>query len=124
MLNIPDAKSKIEKVLVWSKIRYYVWKTIRKEGLMKHTFYIPTADTLLAMGPRTKRLHYILNLYELFDGTPMYLKNLKEYALKASLITCPDLTRAHILEFGGSCLNSYGYSEPPVRTSYFGWNTA
>lgn len=96
MLNIPDAKSKIEKVLVWSKIRYYVWKTIRKEGLMKHTFYIPTADTLLAMGPRTKRLHYILNLYELFDGTPMYLKNLKEYALKASLITCPDLTRAHI----------------------------
>lgn len=96
LLNIPDARNTLDKVLVWSKIRYRVWKTIKQEELMHHTFYLPTADTVLAMGPKTMRLHYILNLYELYDEAPMYLRNLKKYALKASLITCPDHTRAHI----------------------------
>jgi len=97
ILNIPDARNIVEKVLVWSRIRYHVWKTIKREGLMNHTFYLPTADTVLAMGLKTMKLSYILNLYELYDEAPMYLRNLKKYALKAKLITCPDYTRAHIL---------------------------
>lgn len=96
MLNIPDAKNTFEKLLVWSRIRRHVWKTIKKEDLMNHTFYLPTADTVLAMGPKTMKLHYILNLYELYDEAPVYLRSLKKYALRASLITCPDYTRAHI----------------------------
>lgn len=79
LLNIPDARNTLDKVLVWSKIRYRVWKTIKQEELMHHTFYLPTADTVLAMGPKTMRLHYILNLYELYDEAPMYLRNLKKY---------------------------------------------
>ena len=96
MLNVPDAKNTLEKVFVWLKIRRRVWRTIKKEGLMNATFYLPTADTVLAMGPRTMKLRYVLNLYELYDEAPMYLRNLKKYALKAQLITCPDYTRAHI----------------------------
>lgn len=98
ILNIPDGKYKIEKLWVWTKFRYKVWKLIKAEKLSKHTFYFPTADTVLALGPRIKSLHYILNLYELYDQLPMYLRNLKQYAVKASMITCPDYTRAHIFK--------------------------
>lgn len=98
ILNILDAKNKLEKPIVWWRIRRNVWKTIKDEQLLGKTFYIPTADTVLAMGHRTLKLDYILNLYELYDGAPAYyLKNLKKYVVKAKFVTCPDLTRAHIL---------------------------
>lgn len=98
ILDIPDGKSMVGKLWAWTKFRYKVWKLIRKEDLSRYTFYFPTADTVLALGQRIKSLHYILNLYELYDQLPMYLRNLKQYAVRASMITCPDYTRAHIFK--------------------------
>ena len=97
MLNVDDAKPGIlNKLYTWLKFNIKVWSAIRKNKLKNCTFYIPTADTILAMGPRTKRLRYILNLYELYDEAPVYLKHLRQYVAPACLITCPDDTRAHI----------------------------
>lgn len=98
ILDIPDGKSMVGKLWAWTRFRYKVWKLIGKENLSRYTFYFPTADTVLALGQRIKSLHYILNLYELYDQLPMYLRNLKQYAVRASMITCPDYTRAHIFK--------------------------
>ena len=98
ILNIPDANNSLEKIIVWSRIRLSFWKVIHKENLYDKTFYFPTVDTILAMGHRVFNLKYILNLYELYDNVPLYLRNLKKYVLNAQLITCPDYTRAHIFK--------------------------
>lgn len=97
MLDVEDARPNVfSKLTTWVKIHNKIWKAIKENNLINKTFYIPTADTILAMGPKTKRLKYIFNLYELYDEAPIYLRHLKQYAKPAALITCPDETRAHI----------------------------
>ncbi len=97
-LDIPNGNSKLTKLFVWLKVRIKVWRLIYKLKLSNELFYFPTADTVLALGRNVLRLNYILNLYELFDTIPYYLKNIKQYALNANTIVCPDFTRAHIFK--------------------------
>ena len=94
----PIGGSKLIKIRSWLEVRFLFWKLIEKENLLSETFYFATADTVLAMGSRVQKLKYILNLYELFDFKPYYLKNLKPYALTASKIVCPEITRANIFK--------------------------
>ena len=95
-LDIPNGNSKLTKLFVWLKVRIKVWRLIYKLKLSNELFYFPTADTVLALGRNVLRLNYILNLYELFDTIPYYLKNIKQYALNANTIVCPEIGRAHV----------------------------
>lgn len=97
-LNVNIAQNQVQRMLSWLNIRRKVWALLEKENLLKELFYLPTADTVLAMGKKVKKLNYILNLYELFDNIPYYFKNLKQYAMSANCITCPDRTRAHMFK--------------------------
>lgn len=92
--NIFPAKNKI---LYWLKIRRTFWKIIHDNGYDSKLIWLPAADTTLALGRKLLNYNYVLNLYELFDDEPLYLKKLKKFALKAKLVICSNEERAHIL---------------------------
>jgi len=96
-LHITNIVPSKNKILYWLKIRRTFWKIINENSYTSKLIWLPTADTTLALGNKLLSCNYVLNLYELFDDEPLYLKRLKKFALKAKMVICSNEERAHIL---------------------------
>lgn len=96
-VHLTDIKPSSNKFLYWLTIRNTFWKIINKNQYQKKLIWIPAADTTLALGKKLLSLNYVLNLYELFDYAPRYIKGLEKYAKNAKLVICSNLDRANIL---------------------------
>lgn len=59
--------------------------------------WIATADTALWMGDMLKNKYYVINLFELYDKHPRYLKRLKCVVKNAKKVIVPEYNRAHII---------------------------
>ncbi|MBY0065617.1 hypothetical protein [Empedobacter falsenii] len=96
-VHYTDIKPSKNKILYWYKIRTTFWKIINKNSYYDKLLWIPAADTTLALGKKLLKYNFVLNLYELFDYAPRYVKGLKIYAEHAKLVICSNQDRANIL---------------------------
>jgi len=96
-VHLTNVKPSKNKILYWYKIRTTFWKIIYKNNYQNSLLWLPAADTTLALGKRLLKYEFVLNLYELFDYAPRYIKGLKKYAEKAKLVICSNQDRANIL---------------------------
>ncbi|MBA5247418.1 hypothetical protein H1R16_03985 [Marnyiella aurantia] len=96
-LHITNIVPSKNKILYWLKIRRTFWRIINENNYTSKLIWLPAADTTLALGSKLLNCNYVLNLYELFDDEPLYLKRLKKFALKAKMVICSNDERAHIL---------------------------
>lgn len=108
LVDIEIGKGKLSKIYSWLKTRKLFWKIIDVNNYHKDIFWIPTADTTLAMGKRLLKYEYVLNLFELFDQYAFYRNKLKKYVKNARVVVCPEETRAHIIKVW------YNLNELPV----------
>lgn len=58
--------------------------------------WIATGDTAIWLKDLLKKKTYVLNIFELYDKHPSYLKRLKSIALGAKKVVVPEYNRAHI----------------------------
>ncbi|WP_223559250.1 hypothetical protein [Chryseobacterium lathyri] len=96
-VHLTDIKPSSNKFLYWFKIRKTFWEIINENRYQDKLIWIPAADTTLALGNKLLSLNYVLNLYELFDYAPRYIKGLEKFAKNAKLVICSNLDRANIL---------------------------
>lgn len=96
-VHLTHIKPSSNKLLYWFKIRKIFWKIMHENRYEDKLIWIPAADTTLALGKKLLALNYVLNLYELFDYSPRYIKGLEKFAKNAKLIICSNLDRANIL---------------------------
>lgn len=96
-LHITNILPSSNKVFYWLKVRRQFWKIIYENKYEDKLIWLPAADTTLALGTKLLRYNYVLNLYELFDNEPLYLKRLKKFAQNAKLVICSNLERSNIL---------------------------
>ncbi len=96
-LHITNIFPSSNKIFYWLKIRRTFWQIIHQNNYGSKLIWLPAADTTLALGSKLLSYNYVLNLYELFDDEPLYLRRLKKFALKANTVICSNPDRANIL---------------------------